>query len=664
MRPSSNHFYKAQFSFIVRCLPSLKVFARKNWRLALVALVLLGLTCLGLARWRAMRALRTAAQQVEAEHSLRVTARPLVPQPDNGFEWISSPAVFSGAARFHNHLYLCGPAGLLEYSADGALQKEFRVGRELPSSPLLRMAVGLLADARQPELLIATANDGVLAFDGLSFRQIFPADPEARTITALLPLSSSRLLIGTARRGVLVYDGKQLTYFHPTLANLNITELAGTESDLWAGTLDRGVLHWHGGQTDHFGEAEGLPDPRIYALAISGDRAYVGTAVGVSEFASGRFSRVLAQGIFARSLLVRDQKLMIGSMDEGIVEVPLAKTRAIVHAAAETSDLPDVEQLFETEGKVFALARQGLYARPTRDAAWQRVLQPGGAVLTDGNVSALAADPQGRLWVGYFDRGLDILSSDLQRAEHVENDHVFCVNRITPNPRRGMTAVATANGLVLFDANGNQQQSLGRADGIIADHVTDVALYRDGMALATPAGLTFLDVSGARSLYAFHGLVNNHVYALGVAGDRVMAGTLGGLSELDAEQVRASYTTATSALKHNWITAVVPVGDEWLVGTYGAGIVRMNSAGHFETMERANAPFEVNPNAMLATARHVFAGTLGRGFYVMDRGSSRWSQITSGLPSSNVTALAEGGGYIYIGTDNGLVRISEEKVRQ
>ena len=48
------------------------------------------------------------------------------------------------------------------------------------------------------------------------------------------------------------------------------------------------------------------------------------------------------------------------------------------------------------------------------------------------------------------------------------------------------------------------------------------------MALATPAGITFLDESGAHSIYAFQGLVNNHVYALGADGDKLVAGTLGG----------------------------------------------------------------------------------------------------------------------------------------
>jgi ligand-binding sensor domain-containing protein len=257
---------------------------------------------------------------------------------------------------------------------------------------------------------------------------------------------------------------------------------------------------------------------------------------------------------------------------------------------------------------------------------------------------------------------MDVLAADTSRAIHFEDEHVFCVNRIFIDAKTG-AIVATANGLVRFDNLGREQQVLTRADGLIADHVTDVAAYRDGFVLATPAGLTFLDASGARSMYAFHGLVNNHVYALGVSGDELIAGTLGGLSLLDKGNVAVNYTTATSNLKHNWITAVVPVGEEWMVGTYGAGILGLDRTGRFHSFETASGPFEVNPNAMLVTPTYVLAGTLGKGLYVCDRRSGRWSVIDTGLPSLNVTALAIGNGYIYVGTDNGLVRIPEHKLR-
>jgi ligand-binding sensor domain-containing protein len=100
-----------------------------------------------------------------------------------------------------------------------------------------------------------------------------------------------------------------------------------------------------------------------------------------------------------------------------------------------------------------------------------------------------------------------------------------------------------------------------------------------------------------------------------------------------------------------------------MVGTYGAGVLGLDRTGHFQSFAGASGPVEVNPNAMLVTARHVFAGTLGNGLYVYDRASARWSTISEGLPSDNVTALAESNGYLYVGTDNGLVRIREQKLR-
>ncbi len=615
----------------------------------------------GLVVWRTSRALHSATEEVRAEREIGFVVRPLVASPNPGFEGISSPAVFIQAARFQDQLYVAGPAGLFEYDLDGALIRQYAVGRELPGSLLIALAPAVLADSREPELILATANDGLLAFNGRDFRQIFPYGAEPRAITAILPAPSGHLLIGTKKRGVLVYDGKQMNALHPTLEGLYVTALAGNESDLWVGTLNRGVLHFHAGETDSFSESQGLPDPQVLSLAISDDTTFAGTAAGVAVFNGGRFSRVLAPGVLATALLATRGQLYVGSEDQGVIAIALEGRHPNPNVGSD-SQLSEVHQLFTSGDSVYAVAHNGLYRMNPHAFGWQQALPAGTAVLSDRNISALAMDATGRLWVGYFDRGLDLLAPDNSRSRHVEDEHVFCVNRIFLDSKTGTIGVATANGLVRFDSEGSEQQVLTRADGLIADHVTDVAAYRDGLALATPAGLTFLDASGARSMYAFHGLVNNHVYALGVSGDQLLAGTLGGISVLDKGEVQANYTTTTSNLKHNWITAVVRVGQEWMVGTYGAGILGLDGAGHFHSFENASGQFEVNPNAMLVTPNYVLAGTLGKGLYLYDRQSGRWSVIRDGLPSSNVTALAAGNGYIYIGTDNGLVRIPEQKL--
>jgi ligand-binding sensor domain-containing protein len=613
------------------------------------------------AIWRASRALHSAALEVRSEHEIRFVVRPFIPPSAGEFEPISSPTTFFQAARFQDHLFIAGPGGLFEYELGGALLHQYAVGRDLPGSPLIALAPAVLSDSHGPELILATANEGLLAFDGRGFRQIFPNDSEARTITAILPVPSGHLLIGTKKRGVLVYDGKHITALHTTLADLYVTALSGGESDLWIGTLSAGVLHFHAGQTDSFTETQGLPDPQVTSLTVLGDTTYAGTPLGVAVFDHARFVRVLGSGVLATALFATRDQLYVGSEDQGVIAVQLAGHHIDPNGDPD-SQLTEVHQLFASGDALFAATGNGLYRRNAHGFGWQRVLDSGAATLADRNISALATDSSGRLWVGYFTRGIDILAPESGRAQHVEDEHAFCVNRIFADGKTGAIDVATANGLIRFDNAGVEQQVLTHNDGLISDHVTDIATYGDGLALATPAGLTFLDSSGARSLYAFHGLVNNHVYALGVAGDELMAGTLGGISVLERGNISASYTTATSNLKHNWITAVVPVGDEWMVGTYGEGILSLDRSGRFHSFETGSGKLEVNPNAMLVTPGYVLAGTLGNGLYLYDRQSERWSIVASGLPSLNVTALARGNGYIYIGTDNGLVRIPEQKL--
>ena len=607
--------------------------------------------------WETRHAIRQARDRTESTSSIRATIRPLDRPLPPDVETVGAQSVFRDAALFHGRLYVGGPQGLVEYDANGAVVRRFRTGLELPPSGIVGLAVGALAAAAEPELLIATAAEGLLTFDGRRLLHVRPDRPDQRKLTAMLPLASGRLLLGTAAFGLLVFDGRRLTPAHPELANVAVTALAGTDADVWIGTLDQGVWHWRAGGVDRFDERHALPDARVLSIAVDGDHTYVGTALGVAEFDGSRYVRTLGPGLFARAVAVRNDTLLIGTLDGTFAEIPLGArssrgARPILHDAPAP-----IQRFVDAGGMLYALAEDALYSIDDRTSGLRRVVAADEGRMTDRDVSALALDAAGRLWVGYFDRGLDILGAQGERALHVENDHVFCVNRIVHDTAGDVTAVATANGLVLFDSSGRPKQVLGRAEGLIADHVTDLVLNAGGMTVATSAGLTFIDGQGSRSLYAFHGLVNNHVYALGAAGSEVLAGTLGGVSMLDHGVVHASYTTANSALTHNWITAVARVDDEWFVGTYGGGLFRLDAKGRWQRFADLPGPIEINPNAMAVTRTHVFAGTLTRGLLAFDRQAQRWTTIESGLPSMNVTALAADRDHLYVGTDNGLVRI-------
>jgi ligand-binding sensor domain-containing protein len=572
-------------------------------------------------------------------------------------EAFSASPGFRDIVAFKETIAVSARAGLFIYDRNGGLVASYRAGLELPPAELGAMSTGIAAGSAEPEIFIATRGEGVLAFNGTRIRQILPADASLQVVTAVLVSGSGRILIGTERRGVAVFDGRRLSPFLPALKNANITALAGDEGDLWLGTLDRGLFHYHGGQLDDL--AANLPDPRVLSIEVAGGEAFAGTPLGVVEFRDGRRVRVLADGFFGTALARGGDALYIGTEDEGIVETPLAGR------GQSLTDSPTgaIVRLANLEGQIYAASSDAIYRYDPSAGRWRSTLAGAGFQMTDRNVAALSLIG-GRLWAGYFDRGLDILDAGpgTRPAIHREDDTLFCINRIVEDGAGARTAVATANGLVLFDSSGRPRQTMGRKDGLLADHVTDVAFREGGMVVATPAGLSFVDRSGVRSLYVFHGLVNNHVYTVAARGRETVAGTLGGISILDDDAVRANYTTANSRLKANWITAVAPVGDEWFAGTYGAGVLRLDAHGEWHAFTDFTDAV-VNPNAMLASGGRIYAGTLGRGLFIFDRETGRWTSTAMGLPSRNVTALAAGGGYLYVGTDNGLVRIAEGELR-
>jgi hypothetical protein len=610
--------------------------------------------------WRASRAKEEATAEVLSKSEFRFQVVPIDRAVPPGTDAIGANPDFRDVAAFHGSVIVSARSGLFVYDRTGALTRWYRAGFELPPAELGPMCTGIAAGSAEPELFIATRGEGLLAFNGTRFRQILPEDAALRTITAVLALASGRILLGTERHGLLVFDGRRVMPFHPLMKFAHITAVAGKDGDLWIGTLRSGVFHHRAGQLDDLAAA--LPDPQVLALLVEDGVAYVGTPLGVVEFRDGRRFRTIADGFFARALARFGDTLQVATEDEGIVEVSLWSRRTPrAPPEAEWAPAP-VFRLAHWEGDLYGVSDKAVYRFEPARRSWRPILTVSRSVLADRNVSSVLVS-RGRLWVGYFDRGLDVVEMEFERSVHHEDDALFCVNRIVEDPSQQRIAVATANGLALFDSNGQARQVMGRKDGFLSDHITDVA-FRDGeMVVATPAGLSFVDRSGVRSLYAFHGLVNNHVYAVAAWGNQTIAGTLGGVSILEDDVVRANYTTANSHLRHNWITALARVGDDWFAGTYGGGVLRFDRNGEWRPFAGGKDGFVVNPNAMAVSDRYVYAGSLDRGLYIFDRSSGRWANTIAGLPSRNVTALAASEGYLYVGTDNGLIRVSERALR-
>lgn len=615
--------------------------------------------------WRARTALNAASQTAAASSGLPVSRSPLPTARPSAFDRYFTAATFQTAVSFDGSLFVAGRSALLQYAGDGSLLHTWRVGAELPPYPLTALAVR--RGIGVPELWIGTAGAGVLVYQG-AFSQLLPAAPPARYITSLLAWSTGQVLVGTSRSGVYLSDGKRLSRLNAVFANARITALAGSEDASWIGTRDASVWLWRSGVATHF-QSE-LPDPQVLSLAVDQSSAWVGTPLGVAEFSNDRFRRPLAEGVFAQSLLTAKGSLWIGTLESGVLSLPLQQRLSPVRhpalaAARSLSATLNIQALLTVARDVVAVSPSALLALPSGKS----LAAAPSFDLTDNHISALHVDARGRLWVGYFDRGLDILQpASPASPRHIENDVVFCVNRIKEDREQGTIAVATANGLALFDISGELRQVLDSKTGLIANHVTDLAFRKSAapgqsaLTVATPAGLTFVDPTSVSSISGFQGLVNNHVYTL-AGSSPLLVGTLGGFSLLHAGVVEASYTTANSALRQNWITAAAVDGAAFYLGTYGSGVLRLEQNATLTYFrEFSKQRIEINPNALLVTSKAILAGTAGQGLAVLPRGQQRWHFVRNGLPSLNITALASRGGVLYIGSDNGMVSVAEQNL--
>ncbi|MCS7024715.1 MAG: hypothetical protein NZV14_07925 [Bryobacteraceae bacterium] len=616
-----------------------------------MAVTLAGASFGGYSIWKAHQQLRVSEIQQSGSSEIRYSVRSVQPRAVEGLELVTPRLTLRDFDTLDGKWYVLTAHRLLEVDSEGHLKNAFRCGLELPATPLQVMAAGVLAGAQRRELFIATAGAGLLIFDGSAFRQLLPELQAARRITAILPLESGQLLIGTDKAGLLVWDGAQLRWFHESLKDVSVTALAGQLDSLWIGTLDQGVIHAQGGQIERF---EDLPDRHVHALASVNGRAFAATLAGVSELGADGKSVLIAPGIFPRDLQADEHTLWIGTFEDGLWEMPLAAGNARPRRTSAGDS--EIRRLKLSGQLLVAVLEHQLFVRESGNWRNLALQTETAAPLTDAMVTSIALDNTGRVWLGYFDRGLDIWDPVTQRVTHFEDDHLFCVNRIAL--RQDGAVIATANGLVITDRSGKTRQVITKSQGLISNHATDVLLEEAGMVVATSAGITFLNSGGASSVHAFHGLVNNHVYTLASLRGKLLAGALGGASILESGIVKASYTTANSVLKHNWISAAVTVGEEIFAGTYGAGIYRFDGASWYGFADLREG-FEVNPNAMTFSARGVFAGTVNNGLAVYNRATNRWSFFTEGLPSLNVTAVAAGAGTLYLGTDQGLVRVAE-----
>ncbi|HEV8482064.1 MAG TPA: hypothetical protein VGV87_00790 [Blastocatellia bacterium] len=618
-------------------------------------------------------------EALDAAMRVEVEAKDLRPTPADGYTICLNASAVRAVATFKGTQYLATSGGLVALNDGGDVKRRYTTLDGLPDNDLTALA------AFGDRLFVGTSAAGLVGFDGNGFKAYRFTKPRAARVITLVA-TESELLIGTLDGGLLQYNGESFSRAVNGATGADFksaTALLPVASRLYIGTQDQGLYIWREAHIEHVGVSDGLPSPHVTGLAaLPNGSIAIATDFGVVSLDDGGRIEPLSSQANVTSLAISSGELWAGLFGGGLIELAKDRNAASTRdsnerpAAAGVAGLPRVATtVYAGGGKLWALTQNGAFARDENGSrpAFDPVAEALAAdrVLTGEHITSLAFDRAGRLWVAFFDRGIDVISSDgSQRLSHIEDDHVREVNFLRFDPGEDRMLVATSRGLVIFD--GRMKQSLFNREksGIVDDSVAHVSIAASSsrsasettIVLATAGGLSEIAGGRARSITAFHGLASNHLYASAAAGSRLYAGTLAGLVELEGLRVVRTYKTSNSGLSHDWVTALAEADGKLYIGTNGGGIDALLPTGEWVSSATEVGRFEVNQNAILIDGERVCVGTADRGLLIYNSRARSWITVNSGLPSQNVTALVSDERFIYAGTLNGLVRIEKRVI--
>src|SRR6185369_5594224 len=626
-------------------------------------------------------------QQRQADAArVQVDERSLRAPSTEGLTLYLNAADVRAVAGFEGVRYLATSGGLIAIDDAGDVKRRYTTLDGLPDNDLTALAVF------RNRLFVGTGNAGLLAFDGAAFTGYSFTKPKATHVTVLVP-TETELLIGTLDGGLFEYNGERFSrrVNSATGADFSrVTSLLPFESRLYIGTHDSGLFISREAHIEHLTTNDGLPSPHVTALAELTSNGFVAVATdfGVVALNDANEIKPISNRPNVTSLVVDGGHLWAGLFSGGMLDLngdQTARAANLAEAGSNLSEGAGIPQSVASvvsliEGRLWVLTPEGSFSRdaqathPAFESMGSQLARD--RVLTTGHITSLARDGAGRLWIGYFDRGIDVVFADTaERASHVEDDRVREINHIAFDESEARMLAATSRGLVVFGSGLKQTVITREQGGLINDSVAQISfadLSSPGtagrsagrtMVLVTAGGLTEVTGGRARSITAFHGLASNHLYTSAAIGFRLFVGSLAGLVELEGLRVVRTYKTSNSRVSHDWITALAEAEGTLYVGTNGGGVDALLPTGEWVNFAGELGKFEVNKNAMHYDGDRLYVGTSDRGLLVYNTRDRRWTRISAGLASQNVTAITSVDRFVYIGTLNGLVRVEKRIVQ-
>lgn len=539
--------------------------------------------------------------------------------------------------------------------------------------------------------------------------------------------------------GVLRYNTESRSYQRYTrldglAGNLVSSVAADSSGDLWFGTDHQGLSRFHS-DTQEFGSPfREFDDLHVKALLPHGDRLFVATDRGISAFLidkeevkeSYRQLGMLRKDAGVESLALFQGRLWAGT-DHGISSVPLDSPNLQDPDNWDTLITNQVRDFFVHADTLFCATRFGVWA--LTGAATRLTLELPNVSTVDLELYAgqlHVVDEDGTLWVrqarGNWQRyegvkgivrgiarledalwlatpqGLRVLGGEQPPALRDPDANYFYEMALTPSGELWVASVPKDNipPQGVYELNGDAWSVHDKYSGLPSDFVGDVATDATGRVWVGTwgGGLAVRSASGSWSVLneknsPLQGCCGNSSFVVITDIKRDAQGIMWvgnirvGLVAMDGFPPQRTvlydqHTIGVGAERDMGEFAIGPDGIKW-ISTAVDGFVLFDDGGtpftkgdehyqSFNTLTETRLSSDRTSTILVDRDGRVWVGT-DNGLNRVTGSYSRATQTfvvdewrvynnTTGLPASSVNCLAEdGGGNMWVGTDNGLAQI-------
>jgi len=244
---------------------------------------------------------------------------------------------------------------------------------------------------------------------------------------------------------------------------------ADSEGNIWVGSWDNGLMRYDGEGWTYFTERDGLPDFTIFAIEedSNGD-ILLGTFLGLSVFNGSRFTNYLfGQEYFPINdiHLAENQSVWMATAGFGLVEISDQFKQYFLNSKPESfmvnSITEDIHNVIwaGTAGGVLKISGSRVDYLTESDG------------LTGENVTAIAADTWGDVWLGIW-AAENVLRYDQNSFEEVNLYNAYPdvgVNYIFEDSRENIWFALERAGVVKYD--GSTMRTYRDVDGLPSNSI-------------------------------------------------------------------------------------------------------------------------------------------------------------------------------------------------